>query len=390
MDSLRIGGAEKSLITILNLLDYSKYDVDLYLLNHSGEFYNMIPKQVNVLDEDKKYKVFINNRKKAVFKYLAKFDIKSAFYTLVWLIGVLCSRITKQKLYIGWSCIKKLLKPIDKDYDVSIAFLERKTVYFNIDKVYSDKKICFIHNDYSKYPYNYKLDKKYFNYYDKIATVSDNCKDALINIFPEYEEKFFVIKNMVSKDLISKLSKEKIKNYVIDDKYTNIVSVGRLAYQKGFDISIEICNKLIKKGLKVRWYTIGEGEERQKLEQDIKKYNLEECFILVGADSNPYKWMKKADIYVQSSRFEGHSVTMMEAKKIEKVIIASDIPDFREQLKGDKGIIAKNVDDYYRTIKRYINNKNSFKKYIDNLKNENKKDNLEELNKLTRLIDEDL
>lgn len=386
MDSLKIGGAEKSLITILNMFDYSKYEVDLYLFSHTGEFYNMIPKEVNVIKQDETYSVFEKNRKKSVIKYLSKLDLKRAFFSMCWLIGVLFSKLTKQKLYIGWSCLKKLVKPLDKEYDVAIAFLERKTIYFNVDKVKSNIKIGFIHNDYSKYPYNYKLDKKYFNSYNNIATVSDNCKDVLTKIFPEYAEKFVVIKNMVSRNLISSLSKEKIQNYAIEGNFTKIVSVGRLVHQKGFDIAIEICRKLVEDKIDVKWYIVGDGEDREKLENLIKKYHLENNFYLVGSDINPYKWINMADIYVQTSRFEGYGITVAEAKMLEKMIVASNIPEFKFQLDGEKGIIANDIEDFCTKIKVLIENPEVAKKYIKNLENEDETN--EEFEKIIKLIEQ--
>lgn len=384
MDSLKIGGAEKSLITILNMFDYSKYDVDLYLFSHTGEFYNMIPKEVNVIKPDETYSIFEKNRKKSVIKYLSKLDFKSTFYSLCWLIGALFSKLARKNLYIGWSCLKKLIKPVDKEYDVSIAFLERKTIYFNVDKVKSSVKIGFIHNDYSKYPYNYKLDKKYFKSYNNIATVSDNCKDVLTKIFPEYEDKFVVIKNMVSRELISSLSKEKIENFAIEDNCTKIVSVGRLVHQKGFDIAIEISKKLVEDKIDVKWYVVGDGEDREKLENLIKKYHLENNFYLVGSDVNPYKWINMADIYVQTSRFEGYGITVAEAKMLEKMIVASNIPEFRVQLDGEKGIIANDTEDFCKKIKEIVENPEVAKKYIKNLENEDEQN--EELEKLIELI----
>lgn len=386
MDSLKIGGAEKSLITILNMFDYSKYEVDLYLFSHTGEFYNMIPKEVNVIEADEVYSIFEKNRKKSVIKYFSKLDFKSSFFSLCWLIGVLLSKLTRQKLYIGWSCLKKLVKPLDKEYDVAIAFLERKTIYFNVDKVKSYIKIGFIHNDYSKYPYNYKLDKKYFKSYNNIATVSDNCKDVLTKIFPEYAEKFVVIKNMVSKELISSLSKEKIQNYAIEGNFTKIVSVGRLVHQKGFDIAIEICRKLVEDKIDVKWYIVGDGEDREKLENLIKKYHLENNFYLVGSDINPYKWINMADIYVQTSRFEGYGITVAEAKMLEKMIVASNIPEFKFQLDGEKGIIANDIEDFCTKIKVLIENPEVAKKYIKNLENEDETN--EEFEKIIKLIEQ--
>lgn len=386
MDSLKIGGAEKSLITILNMFDYSKYEVDLYLFSHTGEFYNMIPKEVNVIKQDETYSVFEKNRKKSVIKYLSKLDLKSAFFSMCWLIGVLLSKLTRQRLYIGWLYLKKLIKPLDKKYDVSIAFLERKTIYFNVDNVKSDIKIGFIHNDYSKYPYNYKLDKKYFKSYNNIATVSDNCKDLLTKIFPEYADKFVVIKNMVSKELISSLSKEKIQNYAIEDNYTKIVSVGRLVHQKGFDIAIEICKRLVEDKIDIKWYVVGDGEEKEKLESLVKKYHLENNFYLVGSDVNPYKWISMADIYVQTSRFEGYGITVAEAKMLGKMIVASNIPEFKYQLDGEKGIIANDTEDFCKKIKEIVENSEVAKKYIKNLENED--ETKEELEKIIELIEQ--
>lgn len=370
MDSLKIGGAEKSLITILNMLDYNKYDVDLYLFDHTGEFYSMIPKEVNVLKKDDSYKIFASDRKKSVIKYILQHNFKNAFYTFCWLVGAMISKISKKNLYIGWKFISKIIDPIEKEYDVSVAFLERKTIYFNVDKVKSKNKIGFIHNDYSKYPYNYKLDKKYFNSYMNIVAVSDNCKNVLEKIFPEYSEKFIVIKNMVSKEVILELSKRKIDNYSIKKDCTNIVSVGRLVNQKGFDIAIEICKKLVEEGININWYVIGEGCERNKIENLIYKYKLENNFFLVGSDSNPYKWIKIADIYVQPSRFEGYGITVAEAKTLEKMIIASNIPEFEEQLKNGKGIIANGIDDFVNKIEEIIENPNNKLCYINNLKKE--------------------
>ena len=180
MESLRIGGAEKSLVTILSMLDYSKYDVDLFLFDHGGEFMDFLPKEVNLLNKSENYRIFSQNRK-----------------------------------------------------------LERKCIYFNVDKVKSYKKIGFIHNNYKKYQYDYKNDKRYFSSYQKIATVSDYCKDVLMEIFPEYKEKFLVIKNMVSKQMIRQMAEEKLE--IEKKEKITITTVGRLVEQKGIDNAIDIC-----------------------------------------------------------------------------------------------------------------------------------------------------
>lgn len=384
MESLNIGGAEKSLLTILNLINYDKYEVDLFLFNHTGAFMDMIPKQVNVLQINKNYRIFINNRKLSPFKFLLKADFKNTYYSSMWLINVLIAKLKKEKLYIGWKYIKHLFNDLEKEYDTSIAFLERKTIYFNVDKVKSKNKIGFIHNDYSIYSYDDKLDRKYFKYYNYIATVSDHCKEVLIDIFPEYKGKFIVIKNMISKDMILKLSKEEIENYEFDKDSINIVSVGRLVKQKGFDIAINICKRLVEKNINVKWYIVGEGEEQNTLTNSIKQNNLENNFFLVGSDTNPYKWMSIADIYVQPSRFEGYGITVAEAKALNKPIVASNIPEFEELLGSDRGLLASNEEDFTDKIIELISDSDLKNKLIYKLKNE--KESLEELNKFYEVM----
>ncbi len=244
----------------------------------------------------------------------------------------------------------------------------------------SKNKIGFVHNDYSKYPYDYKLDKFYFEKYNYIVTVSDHCKEVLETIFPEYKNKYLVIKNMISRELIKKLASEKV-NINSDKNTTYICSVGRLVKQKGFDIAIDVCDLLVNKyNKKIKWFVIGDGQERNNLQNKINDKKLNDNFILVGPDINPYKWMNIADIYVQPSRFEGYGITVAEAKALNKPIVASDIPEFRELLKTDKRIFAKTEEEYANIIIDLINNKNNKKINYDN------KEDIEELNKLYKII----
>lgn len=387
MESLGIGGAEKSLLTILNLLDYERYEVDLFLFSHTGDFINMIPKEVNLLEESENYKIFKQSRKLAPFRFLGKMKFKNFYHSSLYLVKCAICKLTGRKLYTGWKHVSNFFENIQKEYDTSVAFLERKTIYFNVDKVKSKNKIGFIHNDYSIYPYEDKLDRVYFKEYNHIATVSDHCKDVLMKIFPEYKEKFLVIKNMVSEQMIKKLAQEKIDGFVADDNVNNIVSVGRLVKQKGFDRAIEISKELVKRNIDFKWYIVGEGEERANLTNIINSNNLNEKIILVGADTNPYRWMNIADIYVQPSRFEGYGITVAEAMALGKKIIASNIPEFRELLGEGSESLANSEINFADIIEEKtksrarISNFNEI--YTVNLSLE---ENKEELNKLYEVM----
>ena len=355
MESMALGGAERSLVTLLSVFDYSKYDVDLFLFHHNGELLHKIPKEVNILPASRNYETFLKDRKQSFITFLTQGKVKHSIAMSFYLLGVLYSKLRRKQLYIGWNYIQTLFEVIDKEYDVSISYLERKTMYFNVDKVRAKKKIGFIHNDYSRYPYDKKLDTHYFQFMNYIPTVSPHCKEVLVNLFPQYKEKFVVIPNMVLKEEVLELSQETITDFSLDNR-KKIVSVGRLVKQKGFDIAISICKKLVDDGLDIAWYVVGEGEERKSLEKLIQENQLEHHFFLVGADKNPYKWMKIADVYVQPSRFEGFGITVAEAKVLQKPIVASKIPEFEMLLDNKYDCLASDNNQFIESIKNFLCN----------------------------------
>lgn len=359
MESLGIGGAEKSLLTLLSRLDYENYDVDLFLFRHNGELMKFLPKNVHLLPEDDTYKIFDKNWKTAPFNYLKRTDIKRFWHSMLYLFGCIRQRILRKPLYIGWNHVRYLFSVHSIETDIAVAYLERKCIYFVNEKVSAKKKIGFIHNDYSIYPYDYKCDQEAFGSYDWIATVSDHCKAVLIKIFPEYKNKFLVIKNMVSSQMIHALAEEPLpENITRKPGEKIIVTVGRLVHQKGYDIAVQICQELVHNGMKLKWYAVGEGPERKALQDQIDKLGLHEIFVLVGAQTNPYNWMKMADIYVQPSRFEGFGITVAEAKVLGKPIVCSDIPEFREQLKESEHYkYARNCLEFIQEIQKMFEHK---------------------------------
>lgn len=385
-EGLGIGGAEKSLLTILQNFDYEKYEVDLFLFNYRGEFMELLPKQVNLLNLDEDFNIFDENRKQSPILFIKKFKFRKAINALLYLIHAAYSNWIVKKEYIGWKYIGNIFNSLNKEYDVAVSFLERKTFYFNVDKVKSKKKIGFVHIDYHKIDYDYELDKKYFEYMNNIATVSEHCKEVLIEIFPEYKDKFLVIKNMVSDKLIREFAKEEL-DIKVDSNVINIVTVGRLTYQKGMDNAVLVCKKLVNDGYKVKWYIVGTGGQRKELEQLVRENKIEDNFILLGAKLNPYKYMNFADIYVQPSRFEGYGITIAEAKILNKPIVANNIPEFREQLINNKtGIITDSNDEMSEAIESLINNEELRKKYSNELNKLNSNISLTELEKLYELL----
>ena len=386
MESLGIGGAEKSLVTLLSLLDYSKYDVDLFLFNQKGEFLDLIPKEVNLLDVPKDFSDFMLNPKQSLKELVKNRKFKLLLNKSAEVSVLAFNKFVLNKEYIGWKFIRKSIDALEKEYDVAIGFLEKKSIYFTVDKVKANKKIGWIHIDYEKIEHDSKTDNIYFGNLNNIITVSEHCKEVLIKEFPQYKDKIDIVQNIISPKIINDMANDnKVVTEFIEEGI-KICTVCRLTEQKGIDIAIECCEQLVKKGHKLKWIVVGDGSERSKLENMIKEKKLEGTFILVGSRSNPYPYIKMCDIYVQPSRWEGFGITVAEAKVLKKPIVVSNIPEFVEQIEDKQtGMIYLDNEDMVNKIEYIIRNKNIRQILSRNLKNMDMNNNYE-LEKLEKLF----
>ena len=384
MESLGIGGAEKSLVTILSSLDYSKYDVDLLLFRESGAFMELLPKEVNLIKVSDDFRYFSSPPKESIAYFIKNKKINLLSQKIMSIIKVYFNRFVMKKEYIGWKHTQKSIKMLDKHYDSAIGFLEKKTIYFVVDKVKADRKIGFIHTDYDKIDYDFDTDNRYFKNLDNIITVSDSCKDGLVKIFKEHKEKVEVIQNIISPTVIKDMVKE--DNSIIKEDIITISTIARLEKQKGIDIAIKCCEELVKRDHKFKWIVVGEGSQREYLENSIKEKNLESYFYLIGSKTNPYPYIDKSDIYVQPSRLEGFGITVAEAKVLQKPILVNNIAEFRNQIKDNNtGLIYTDELDMVNKLELLITNAKKRDELINNLK-EVDMNNLDEIKKLEKIL----
>ncbi|MEH6949606.1 glycosyltransferase [Bacillus sp. JJ634] len=384
MNNLNCGGAEKALISLLETIDYSLFNVDLLLFKHEGLFLGKIPKKVNLLDEPDGYRYFDMPFKIASANCLVKgrFDIVLSRIRASYIFKTEKNRaICEQRV---WKSIAQSTKSLDKTYDVAIGYLEKNPVYFCIDKVKAKVKIGFIHNDYDKLGMDPKIDNKYFNHLDFIVTVSEECANVLKERFPIFSHKVKVMHNIISPAIVQKMAEEPIQ---IERQKTKLISVGRLNYQKGFEMAIQACKNLVESGYDIVWYVIGEGEERDKLEKMIEGNNLQERFILLGMKENPYPYVREADLYVQPSRFEGKSIAVDEAKILRKPIVVTNFTTAKDQIhhKENGWIADMNSHSIADGIKLLIDDEILRSKFIDNLSKERLGTELE-IQKLYQMI----
>ncbi len=372
--SLHAGGGEKSLINLLNQIDYDLYNVDLFLFNKSGLFINSLPKPVKILELQDTYKIFTQDLDISIKTFISNFKFNLVYYRIMFTIK---NRFIKDKSkaeQYTWKYISKSIAALEKEYDVSIGYLEKSSIYFIVDKVKSKKKIGWIHTNYENSGMDENFDRPYFKKLNNLVTVSKECANSLKVKFPEIKQKISIIYNIVSPKLINELSNRDINNdFIIEDGYINIITVARLSYEKGIDLAINACKLLKSEGYKVRWYVLGDGSEKSKLEELILSNNLEDNFRLLGIKENPYPYIKKADIYVQPSRYEGKSIAIDEAKILHKPVVVTNYETAKDQIKhNENGVIVEmNDESLYQGIVSVINDVNLQNKLIYNLSNEN-------------------
>lgn len=387
MNDLECGGAQKSLLSILETIDYSKYEVDLFLFKHKGDFFKNIPNKVRVLPEPVNYKYFEGPIINSVKELAKKGKITTAIKRIQ--IGKIYKTenkpsVVEQKI---WKYIKDILGSNNKYYDAAIAFMERGPIYYSIDNVQAKVKIGWIHTDYTKLNADKEFDRGYFNKLDFLVTISDDCAKVLNDQFNDMKDKIKVINNIVSSSIINKLAYEEVTFPYDKQDRVKLISVGRVEPEKGFDIAIEACKILCDKGVNISWYIVGDGTQRKSLEEKAKEYNISDRFCILGVKNNPYSYIEKSEIYVQPSRYEGKSIAIDEAKIIAKPIIVTNFNTAKYQIDNRKNGLIVDMDAVALAegIEELINDNNLRTKLIKELKRYNF-GNQSEISKLYKLI----
>ncbi|KQX51970.1 glycosyltransferase [Paenibacillus sp. Root444D2] len=358
---MEIGGIERSLINMLESFDYDKYDVDLFICHHSGDFLSLIPEKVNLLPQIPAYTVF----RKSMRQCLQEGQVSAV---LIRILAKVISRVKAKSRqlkegsgYIQMQLVPKYMSYVlpnwEKKYDLAISYAWPHDLVAS--KVSARKKIAWIHTDYSELEIDNEIDLAVWKKYDVIASISDAVTDAFIQTYPTLANKIQLIENITSPAFIRKMADSDIQiNERYQDAFT-IVSVGRLSYVKGFDMAVKALRLLHNKGFtQIKWLVVGYGGYEVELKQLITDNKLEDSFILLGKKINPYPYIKACDLYVQPSRYEGKAVTVTEAKILGKPILITNYPTASSQIEdGIEGLICGlSVEGIADGIERFYKN----------------------------------
>ncbi|MBE6701739.1 MAG: glycosyltransferase [Ruminococcaceae bacterium] len=372
--TMNCAGSEKSFLSFVNSLDFDKYDVDLLLAKREGLFLEQIPSQVNVIEMGHFGEVFKLSSKNAFSLIFNTYIKKNPFYAfdiLPYFVSLLLFKNKRVRIATKmWLHLMKKMKKVEKHYDIAVAYWGDRTMFYMIDKVDADKKITWLHFDYSFPKRDNDIYLPYFEKCDAIVNVSTTVDDALKRELPVLKDKCVVIENINNPDLIEKMANS---GKSFDDGFSGkrILTVGRIAEQKGYDFAIPAFKKLLQEGYNIKWYALGGADDdyAEYIKGIVKENGVEDSFIFLGTTSNPYPYLKDCDIYAQTSRYEGKPISVEEAKIMKKTILVTNYLSASEQLENGKlGYITDiSVDGVYKGLKELLDNEELSANYMKEL-----------------------
>lgn len=359
-DSLRIGGIQKSLIHLLNNINHKKYDVSLFLFNDQNT--EGINEKVTIIKSNYILRTLALTSKEAKKKSKIQFLIRTLF-------RILCRIFTSNFIY---SILYFFLKN-QKNFDIAISYsnnVDNKSLYYGynkyvLKKVSAKTKISWIHIDYATKNYQ-SWELKEYSKFDKLILVSNSCKNNFDKLYPSLSNKTFVVYNFLSHDSIIEKSEEFSPNF--DKNKINIVSIGRIEDNKNFFAQVRIIKNLVIKGINLNLYIIGDGIDKQVLQEKIKEEKLDKNIKLLGNKKNVYPYIKNATFLISTSKSESFGLTIAEALVLKTPVISLNYPALKEIIYNKNGIICNNETDMEEKLYYYIKNNKEYYKLKENTK----------------------
>ncbi len=341
---LEIGGAETSLIGLLQALDRRRVDVDLFLNDHRGEMMQYIPEWVNVLPAIEAYTMIERPIKEVLGKGFLRIALARLWAKFSHYIYIRKKKPIDGNAIFGY--VGKYVTPVLPSlrhfgqYDLAISFLTPHNVV--LDKVDARKKACWIHTDYTRVDVDSELELPVWQAYDSIVSISEDVTRTFCQVFPTLRDKIEEMENILPVEFIRhRAEEEPPRDMCKEAGECVLLTIGRFSYPKKLEEIPIICRGLIGQGLNVKWYIIGYGGSDEYIRKVIKEEGMEERVILLGKRANPYPYIKACDWYVQPSRYEGKSVTVREAQILGRPVIITSYPTAASQVRdGVDGVIV--------------------------------------------------
>ena len=365
VDNLVMGGITKVITNLLVNLDPEKYNIDLLVLHYYEDMNVKIPEYVNIIEGNK----FFLSVDVSIKRIMKEKNVSEFLKKLSLVISLKSGRIRNK-------IVEARKNILTKKYDTEIAFSDGFSHIF-VANGDTPNKIAWMHtdisvqNDSKRY---YNLVKESLKKMNMSVCVSDRVREVYKSYYDLDDDKIQTIHNIIDVDEIRNKGNEKIDIEFSKDAI-NLISVGRLESQKNYERFINVHKRLIDDGYKINSYLIGDGLEKEKLENTIKEQKIEDTFFMLGRKDNPFPYVKKADLFILSSILEGLPTVLYEAIILGVPCVSTKVAGAREILKDQYGLITENDDEaLYCGIKKALDDKkllDTYKSEVSMYKSEN-------------------
>lgn len=318
--TMKGGGSERVISIVLKHLDRKKFDIILVLMMKKGGYLKDLPNDIKIIDLN------VNRARWSFFK-----------------ISYLIQNIKPDMVLSTLGYLNLVLSILRPFFSNKIKFIARES------NTVSES------NKYVNFPrfFNW-LYRTFYNNFDIIISQSNYMKQDLVENYGIIKEKIFVINNPVDFDKIHRLMNEnKISLY--DSEKINLLAVGRLDLQKGFDLLLHALAKLDSKYFLT---VLGDGVEKENLLKKVKELKIDKQINIIGFQENPYQYMNQADIVILSSRYEGFPNVVLEANYCGTPVVGFDCPGGTHEIikNGINGFLVEcgNIDKLTHAINQAI------------------------------------
>lgn len=328
LPDLETGGAERIVTTLANHLPREKFSPSILLLRKEGGYLDLLKPDVEIIDIQTPR---IRNSLKPIL-----LEIK---------------RRKPDILFSGFGEVNAYLALFIKLFP-NTKFIARETNV--VSQHVTRKEIKFFY--------------KFYNSYDKIIAQSNDMEIDLIKNFSIKKKKLIKINNPVDIDFIEEKLRESERPAEFSHQHKNVVAIGNLSARKGFDNLLKVFSRLKNKNILL--HILGDGNDKEVLLQMKEILGLDHV-IFHGKKSNPYQYLKFADLFVLSSRYEGFPNVLLEAGTCGIYSLANNCPGgideiIINQVNGEISNI-EDYDDFAEKIKHAVyrnNDKENIKESI--------------------------
>lgn len=330
IDSLTCGGAERSLVSLLPLLDSGRIEADLLIVRRGGMFESSLPKSVRIVEMP---------RAEGLRRLLHPL-CRLCFGVVLRLLRAAGGRRHAAELH--WRIMHASVAPLGERYDAAVAYHQGFPTYYVAEKVSAAKKYAWVNIDLRGAGYSERFNRRFYDMYDGIAAVSESLRMMLLRTEYAESSKLRTVYDILDADTIGRMASEEVFVDDVPSETLKLTTVGRMTPQKNYALAVETARLLRERGMAFHWYFVGGGSEFESVSALVGRYGLGEYITMTDMQPNPYPYMACCDIYVQTSLFEGYCLTLREARMLHKPVVSTDFPVVHDQIcDGVNGLVAE-------------------------------------------------